>query len=905
MAHEKQTSPGPLSTGSDGTKITGSSKESTVGATSNTLADQKNIMDQTEIPLRPQTTQLPSQDDIVRRLRGFYLGNPEIPKPEDSVDGRYLPAFLTPYRDGSALRHDYPLFLVSPMATSANDTLTDSPFGISWPSVKWIDSSPQENPDPIADSHTLDAQPTQSGIFPLPGLFHNLMADSITDSRKRLLKENLIRLEKHIVEIFNQGGQALRSADKVLDQAIQALLTSLRLGEKQHGQLVGELQKLKEKMPEGHFLGFSPRAPLHILAHMAKLRFRTQREKILRQVDYLASGLRILLEMEKSKSIEAIEPKMLLNSIGFGGDRFLDPLSLSDLMDHTYGSQTMPAERLERIKEILQVLENERAIGIGTPGLTLVISTSTQGIYGWKGSGPPPDFFESWERRESLNPFATAMTVFDEQVEGLIRMVRAMRIAVLELENNYDPKIHDSWFRDFDWRALSEEEAKLSPVVVVADSAANVARNGFIGLSRLLRTDRPVQVVLEVHPGVDPAAEGEDIIPTGSRTELGYFGISYRHTAVSQSSSTRPMHLLESFAMALQSKRPALHMLGSGYLENSQRLPSPWLLESAAVESRAHPLFQYDPNFGGRWWVPLSLADNPQSDTDWPVHPFQYRTEDGATTEIHMTFGFADYALLEPRLWRHFYPVPETLDAKELIHLDDYLASSSAEMHNRLPFIWAVHDDHGTRGARLRRLIVSATLVEACLDRREFWRTLQALSGVRNHHVDASVREIDTKAKEQIEAQRALLVTEHHLELEKARQEAGAEALQRLTEAILSMDLSSVGLSTAPSAHRNEALDSSSPVQEQATTEEQSKEAAKDATQADTAEASDSGSEPWIDTPLCTTCNECTDINPRLFVYDDNKQAEIGDLSAGTHEDWVKAAEVCPAQCIYPGDDGT
>ena len=59
--------------------------------------------------------------------------------------------------------------------------------------------------------------------------------------------------------------------------------------------------------------------------------------------------------------------------------------------------------------------------------------------------------------------------------------------------------------------------------------------------------------------------------------------------------------------------------------------------------------------------------------------------------------------------------------------------------------------------------------------------------------------------------------------------------------------------------------------------------------------------EPWIDTALCTSCNDCTAINPLIFVYDENKQARIGDPKAGTFAQIVQAAEKCPAHCIHPG----
>jgi ferredoxin len=58
---------------------------------------------------------------------------------------------------------------------------------------------------------------------------------------------------------------------------------------------------------------------------------------------------------------------------------------------------------------------------------------------------------------------------------------------------------------------------------------------------------------------------------------------------------------------------------------------------------------------------------------------------------------------------------------------------------------------------------------------------------------------------------------------------------------------------------------------------------------------------PYIDSELCTSCNDCLKINPLLFVYNANNQAEIGDPLKGTFVELVKAAEKCPARCIHPG----
>ncbi len=59
--------------------------------------------------------------------------------------------------------------------------------------------------------------------------------------------------------------------------------------------------------------------------------------------------------------------------------------------------------------------------------------------------------------------------------------------------------------------------------------------------------------------------------------------------------------------------------------------------------------------------------------------------------------------------------------------------------------------------------------------------------------------------------------------------------------------------------------------------------------------------EPYIETPRCTTCNECTNINNKMFAYNENKQAYVANPDAGTFAQLVEAAESCQVAIIHPG----
>jgi pyruvate-ferredoxin/flavodoxin oxidoreductase len=57
----------------------------------------------------------------------------------------------------------------------------------------------------------------------------------------------------------------------------------------------------------------------------------------------------------------------------------------------------------------------------------------------------------------------------------------------------------------------------------------------------------------------------------------------------------------------------------------------------------------------------------------------------------------------------------------------------------------------------------------------------------------------------------------------------------------------------------------------------------------------------WVETPECTACDECTDLAPKVFKYNDQKQAVVIDPKGAPFKDIVKAAEKCTAGCLHPG----
>ncbi len=142
------------------------------------------------------------------------------------------------------------------------------------------------------------------------------------------------------------------------------------------------------------------------------------------------------------------------------------------------------------------------------------------------------------------------------------------------------------------------------------------------------------------------------------RKEIGLIGMAHRTTYVMQSTIAYPSHMIEGFIRGLKARRPALfnlysscqpeHGIGDDMSEKQARL---------VVESRAYPLFRYDPAGGATPAECFDLDGNPAADQLWPIYTLRYREgESEKTMEVPMTF--ADFAITEARFRKHYRTAP-------------------------------------------------------------------------------------------------------------------------------------------------------------------------------------------------------------------------------------------------------
>ncbi len=796
------------------------------------------------LPMQPMVSSADEKDSadlqkIMHVLRHFHLGNPTAAEQLESLTDDYLPALLSAYRDASHLRYDYPLYL-TPVSFDGSDNDLAKP----------LSEFLQEAVESFA--------PDQGSAL--------------------VLKDNLPWIERFLGKstYTNEGPVEIKT---LMQDACKALTDHLKLDESYQERLLDDMDKLLDATPEGGLLLAYGRFPaLHLLMHLIRSKVIPQLNEFKNDTVQYTQKLQTLLDVDNTKQDEAKSSEALKSNIS--SNQFFNTESLSKIVKHSTGSVSMSASRRQRIQDALVVLqefkEKEVLVHIihANYSLDKVLNQST--------------CFATEHHEE---PCLRATEVFDQEAQQLAKVFAAARIAKLEIDHLYDENIHDPWFNNFNWEAFSKKELTLVPSVIVLESSDRLANESMVSFSHLLNSGRPVNIIARVQAHNNPGIGKDDDPFQSYRTELGYMGISHRQAVVSQSSAARHDHLLSHLNTALNATRTSLHLINVGIRDDEDKLDlNAWLVAGAALEGRAHPFFAVDPGAGDSAADRVDFSGNPQNDKDWPVQTFSYKNEKGEANEIDLEFTFADYSLLIPRLNHHFGIVPSDFDSDELIPIADYLSLPEHEIENTIPYVLGVNKDNV-----LRKLVVSRALIHACRDRLNFWHTLQEMAGIRSRYIEEAEIRFQSDAEMEVAKQVAQAKAEFDAELERVRTETASEVMGRLTDMLLGMDLSAGGTVARPTSSTpavkddpiNESTDESETVEEVIEEEE--------------ALLEESIEEPWIDSPLCTTCNDCTDMNPLMFVYNDSNQAIIADLSAGTFLQMVEAAEICPSKCIHPG----
>lgn len=639
---------------------------------------------------------------------------------------------------------------------------------------------------------------------------------------------------------------------------------------------------------DGACLGCSEKTTLHLFVATVEALMQPRVKKHLARVADLINRLKKHIQLRLAGEIDVGDPAVIGRVIDEIGDRDVTLAAIAERVERMGGGQPIDQEWLRRVTKLMADLESlkwrytEGITGRGRTSMGMVNSTGCTSVWGSTYPFNPYPF--PWSNHLFQDAPSMAMGIFEGHMAKMAEGFKSIRLAELELADKYSPAEHDDFFTYFNWHQFSDEEWALCPPVVAVGGDGAMYDIGFQNLSRVMASGKPIKVLVvdtQVYSNTGGQActsgfigQVSDMAQYGKaiqgkeepRKEIGLIGMAHRTTYVLQSTIAHSSHMIEGFIQGLNARRPALfniysncqpeHGIGDDMSHAQSKL---------AVESRAYPLFRYDPDAGNTPQECFDLEGNPDADQDWPTYRIKYR-EDETEKEMELPLTFADFAITENRFRKHFRVAPPDTWNENMVPLAEFLDMDEDEREGCFPYVWMVDKDD-----QLTRLLVARPIVDSCEDRRSFWHMLRSLAGDDQEPAESTI--------------------------DQARQEVVNRIVSELMQiAAESSDVSALASPADASSAVTEASAAAAAVM-------QAPPAAEAAPQASSPAAGAGGDylAPWIDTPNCTACDECIQINSKIFAYNDEKKAIIKNPEAGSYKDLVKAAERCTARVIHPG----
>lgn len=591
----------------------------------------------------------------------------------------------------------------------------------------------------------------------------------------------------------------------------------------------------------------------------------------LEHIDRLIEQLETHVHLRLAKSIRLDDENAVAQLVSQHRD---SDLNLSDLTAslNNEGSDPIDTDWLQRTTKILKDLRHLKwtyehgPTERGRAEMGIMNATGCTSVWGSTFPFNPYPF--PWSNHLFQDSPSLAMGAFTGHMVKMAEGFKTIRKAELELEEAWQSDVHEDFFNRFDWTQFSEAEWLLCPPVVAVGGDGAMYDIGFQNLSRALMSNFPVKVLVldtQVYSNTGGQActsgftgQVSDMAQFGKaqqgkeeiRKEMALIGMAHRNAYVLQGSVANMTHMLESFIDGLNARRPALfncyapcqpeHGIGDDESMKHNKL---------AVESRAYPLFIYNPDAGITFDECCSVEGNPSIDEDWQTYPLNYIDEVGKERSMDLPMTFADFAVTEGRFRKHFKQAPRGSWNDNMMPLHEFIDLDKEDREGLYPFIWAVDSKN-----ELTRVMVSEPLVESTIDRRDFWRQLKSL-----------------------------VPTEQAFDVDQIRSEVRQELAKNMTSGLLSMILGDGSEAVTIDA---------TPVSEPASVSANLEGAPAASNDFDAA---------WIDTADCDACDECININPKIFAYNAEKKATIINPTGGSYKDIVKAAEKCTVSCIHPG----
>lgn len=692
-----------------------------------------------------------------------------------------------------------------------------------------------------------------------------------TDTGERH-RRHIYRVEAAIRELAERERES--RLDVLWDRAAAKVLKSPSLSPEQRELLEQNIKSARSALKsEAVVVRCDREAPLKLFTATMESYWQEQSAGWATELESLIKTLEDYLAVDFSQSTAASSPDHLRDSVGTITDD-VDFDMMSEIMTQKPHGDRLPEARRKRLCEALSVLHRMMSIfqQESTPDGPLELPFYMGAVTG--------SCAEAIERLETRRRF-------------IVDFFRAVQIARLESGNHYRESVHDPYFAAFGEDHLTDEERALCPPVLLSLVGGDVTAAEVSRLLEVLDSTMPIKVLVRIEDVPVPGrASGSLATSSGPVARLAPMTMATGHAFAMQAPVSRLSLMQDGFLDGFRFRGPALFSVFIGRDRNVTSMGA-YLDSASATDARMFPVFTFDPNKGPALADRLRIEDNAECQSDWPAENYSYTTADGVEETTTLSFTAAEYLYLDKRFDRHFWVVPAEAWHPDMVPLHEFVILDTAGRQGKIPFITTVDSRN-----RLGRVVVTGTIVDAVEATMAAWRHFQELGGVNNSFAERLLAEERSRLDEE-KKQEVLEIERNYIaQLDQDVGELTREIVNRIAGQLM-LDSGAQGYQPiAPVSSRAvpetaSPGPASSPATESSTTEA----IAQDEDEEEVVVLDDA----YIDTPLCTSCDECTKLDSAIFAYNENKQAYIKDDRGGPYSNIVRAAELCPVRLIHPG----
>ncbi|MEZ4952879.1 MAG: 2-oxoacid:acceptor oxidoreductase family protein [Saprospiraceae bacterium] len=398
---------------------------------------------------------------------------------------------------------------------------------------------------------------------------------------------------------------------------------------------------------DGACLGCSEKSVVHLFTATVESLMQPRIAKHVAHLNELCEKLENHIQKKIMGTVDVSDADMMSKILAESSNTDLTMAGIAKRLETARGSEPIDQEWLREMTQLLAKLKNLKwkytngTTGNGRSNMGMCNATGCTSV--WGSTWPYNPYPFPWANHLFQDSTSMAMGIFEGHMAKMAEGFRAIRQAEMELRGESRSKEQREFFTYFNWQQFTEEEWLLCPPVVALGGDGAMYDIGFQNLSRMMASGKPIKVIVvdtQVYSNTGGQActsgfigQVSDMAQYGKvwkgksepRKEIGLIAMAHRNTYVMQGTLANTSQMIEGFIDGLMTKRPAIfNLYTTCQPEHGVADDMGTHQAKLAVESRAYPIFRYNPDKGVKAEEAFDLSGNPAIDSLWPTYQLKY-----------------------------------------------------------------------------------------------------------------------------------------------------------------------------------------------------------------------------------------------------------------------------------------